>query len=317
MKLATLKHGAREMVAVVDGTRGLFWPLPELFPQFRQTPTADMVQVITQLHQKRLGAPPETKGRALKDAQLLAPIRVPPRNIFCVGKNYRAHAREFSTSGFDAGGRSSHSHPDKPHPNKPIVFTKPWTAIAGPTDPIPLWPDVDQAVDYEGELAVVIGKKGRFISKLRALEHVFGYTIINDVTARDLQRDHEQWYLGKAVDGFAPMGPWIVTSDELTGIDLRIHTKINGETRQDAKTSELIFDVATLVSTISRGIELLPGDIIATGTPEGVGIGFHPPKFLKEGDIVEVDISNIGRIRNVVQRVSASGEPQPVNRPTD
>ena len=306
MKLATLKRGTARMAAVVDDTQALFWPLADLFPEFRQHPADDMVAAIARLHQRQLADPPKDKGYALQEALLLAPIQRPPRNVFCVGKNYRAHAREFAASGFDASKKGA----GPADPEKPIIFTKPWTAIAGPTDAIPLWPNIDQAVDYEGELAVVIGKKGRGISKTAALQHVFGYTILNDVTARDLQRDHNQWYLGKAVDGFAPMGPWIVTADELAGMDLQVRTTVNGETRQDANTSDLIFDVPTLIATISKGMELLPGDIIATGTPEGVGIGFNPPRFLKDGDVVEVEISHVGRIRNVVRRVAASAARQ-------
>ncbi len=150
----------------------------------------------------------------------------------------------------------------------------------------------------------MIGKPGRFIPRDRALQHVFGYTIMNDVTARDLQRAHKQWFLGKAIDGFGPTGPWIVTADELDASRLRVTTQVNGEVRQDANTSDLIFDVPTLIETVSRSVTLVPGDMIATGTPEGVGIGFDPPRFLKDGDVVEVEIAGIGTIRNTVRRAA-------------
>jgi 2-keto-4-pentenoate hydratase/2-oxohepta-3-ene-1,7-dioic acid hydratase in catechol pathway len=189
-------------------------------------------------------------------------------------------------------------------PQHPIVFTKSAGAITGPWSDIPLWPGIDAAVDYEAELVVVIGRPGRFIPRERALEHVFGYTIMNDVTARDLQRVHKQWFLGKAIDGFGPSGPWIVTPDEIDAAELRITCRVNGELRQDACTTDLIFDVPTLIATISRSVTLAAGDMIATGTPEGVGIGFDPPRFLREGDTVEVEIAGIGAIRNTVRRAS-------------
>ena len=156
-------------------------------------------------------------------------------------------------------------------------------------------------MDYEGELAVVIGRAGRGIRKAEALAHVFGYTIVNDVTARTLQHKHRQWILGKGIDGFCPMGPAILTADEVPdpGV-LRLRTWVNGELRQDAPVSDLIFDIPTLIETISAGITLQPGDLIATGTPAGVGIGFQPPKFLKAGDVVRVEITGIGVLENPV-----------------
>jgi len=299
MKYATLTTGGEPTIAVIDSGARKFWTLAEAFPEFKQQPAKDMVSAIARLHEDPRRSEGFEGGQSLGQAQVLAPISKPPRNIFCVGKNYRAHAMEFSGSGFDADAKNSQAVPDAP-----IIFTKPWTAISGPTDDIPLWPELDKAVDYEGELAVVIGRAGRHISKALAMKYVFGFTILNDVTARDLQKTHKQWYLGKAVDGFAPMGPWIVTSDELAADNLTITTTVNGEVRQNASTADLIFDIPTLISAISVGTRLLPGDIIATGTPEGVGIGFSPPKFLKEGDVVEVTVSGLGKIRNVVRRAA-------------
>jgi len=299
MKFATLVHQGAQLVACVDDVRSVFWPISELFPEISDT--QDMVAAITQLATLAPRTPPRTGGHPMGKAKLKAPILVPPRNIMCVGKNYRDHAREFATSGYDAGTASEETVPEHP-----IIFTKPWTSISGTEDDIPLLQGVDQSVDYEGELAVIIGKPGRHIPMDRALEYVFGYTILNDVTARDLQRVHKQWYLGKAVDGFAPMGPWIVAANDVNVSDMRVRCSVNGESRQDANTADLIFGVPTLIATISRGMRLLPGDIIATGTPKGVGIGFSPPKFLKEGDVVEISISGIGILRNTARHGKTS-----------
>jgi 2-keto-4-pentenoate hydratase/2-oxohepta-3-ene-1,7-dioic acid hydratase in catechol pathway len=296
MKLATLVHQGGQLVAAVDDKRSVFWPIGELFPGMADG--QDMVAAITRLATLPPRMLPQFGGHPLSDATLKAPILSPPRNILCVGKNYREHAREFGSSGYDVGSTSAEAMPEHP-----IIFTKPWTCISGPEDDIPLVQGLDQAVDYEAELAVVIGKPGRLIPRDRALQHVFGYTILNDVTARDLQRDHKQWYLGKAIDGFAPMGPWIVTANDLDVSDMRVCCSVNGESRQDANTADLIFDVPMLIATISRGMSLLPGDIIATGTPKGVGIGFKPPKFLKDGDVVEISISGIGTLRNTARHV--------------
>ncbi len=161
-----------------------------------------------------------------------------------------------------------------------------------------LHPQATSSVDYEAELAVVIGKGGRDIPKDQAYNHIFGYTIINDVTARDRQRSHKQWFLGKALDTFCPMGPWITTGDELDPENLEVKCWVNKELRQNANTRDLIFDIPTLVSTISAGLTLVPGDIISTGTPAGVGIGFNPPKFLKTGDVVTISITELGTLTN-------------------
>lgn len=231
---------------------------------------------------------------ALSSVRLLAPFPRPARNIFCVGKNYHEHAKEFHASGFDSSSTSA-------VPDLPIVFTKAPSSVSGPGDTIPAWLDETNSVDYEGELCVVIGKGGRAISRADSMSHVFGYTIVNDVTARTLQSAHKQWFLGKSIDGFCPMGPCVVTADEIPDpTALRLVTKVNGEIRQDASVADLIFDIPTLIETISRRITLEPGDLIATGTPVGVGIGFSPPKFLKAGDHVEVTIDPIGTLSNPV-----------------
>jgi 2-keto-4-pentenoate hydratase/2-oxohepta-3-ene-1,7-dioic acid hydratase in catechol pathway len=173
--------------------------------------------------------------------------------------------------------------------------------VIGPGDPIPGSSDTTQSVDYEGELTVVIGKRARGVKKADAYDYVFGYTIINDVTSRTLQHAHKQWFLGKNLDGFCPMGPCLVTADEVPdATQLRLETRVNGEVRQDAAVSDLIFDIPTLIETISATMTLEPGDLIATGTPVGVGIGFKPPKYLKAGDTVSVTVEPIGTLTNPV-----------------
>jgi 2-keto-4-pentenoate hydratase/2-oxohepta-3-ene-1,7-dioic acid hydratase in catechol pathway len=234
--------------------------------------------------------------RALEGAHLLAPHARPPRNVLCVGKNYREHVAEFTSSGFDHTALDGDGH-EFPF----VVFTKPWTSIVGPGAPIEFDPLLTTAIDYEVELAVVIGRGGRNVPVDRALEHVFGYTVINDVTARDLQQRHRQWFIGKSLDSFCPMGPFVVTADALEISDLRLETRVNGELRQSATTADLIYDVPTIISRLSMGMALLPGDVIATGTPAGVGIGFDPPKYMTDGDLVSMTIDGIGELINTVR----------------
>lgn len=227
---------------------------------------------------------------AVSDVKLEAPIPVPRRNIFCVGRNYHAHAKELSGSVF----KNNSANPE----SWPIVFTKVPECVIGPSDNVLLPGEASQQIDYESELAVVIGTGGRNISRGDAMKHVFGYTIVNDVTARDVQMRHQQWDLGKSFDTFCPMGPWLVTADELDGTDTRVRGWVNGELRQDGQTRDLIFDIPTLIETCSRGITLYPGDMIATGTPAGVGMGLSPPQYLKSGDVVRIEIDGLGVIEN-------------------
>ncbi|MGO4187808.1 fumarylacetoacetate hydrolase family protein [Pseudarthrobacter sp. TAF60_1] len=229
---------------------------------------------------------------AVADVELLAPIPLPRRNIFCVGRNYVEHAKEFASSGYDATASAT------AQPDYPVVFTKAPSTVIGTGADVDPHTGVTSELDYEAELGVIIGKGGRGISKADALDHVWGYTIINDVTARDLQKDHKQWFLGKSLDTHCPMGPWAVTRDEVGDGPLDLLCTVNGETRQKATTADLIFDIPTIIETISAGITLQPGDIIATGTPVGVGIGFTPPRFLTSGDVVEISISKLGTLRN-------------------
>lgn len=229
----------------------------------------------------------------LAGVQLLAPLPQPRRNIFCVGRNYHAHAKELRDSVFKDNAQAVDAWP--------IVFTKVPQCVVGPHDEVRLpGRSVSAQIDYEAELAIVIGTGGKNISRADAMRHVWGYTIVNDVTARDVQMRHGQWDLGKSFDSFCPMGPWLVTADELDGTDTRVRCWVNGELRQDARTTDLIFDLPSLIETCSRGITLLPGDVIATGTPAGVGMGMSPPRWLQHGDVVRIEIDGIGVLENRV-----------------
>ena len=289
MKLASFRRGGEVEVGVLEGDR--LWPLDAPGGH----PGAGMLDLIRRSSPTGAGMRRAGDGVALASVELLAPLPRPPRNVFCVGKNYHEHAKEFASSGFDATAKEV-------VPEAPVVFSKPPSAVIGPGAPIPSYLDPTDSVDYEGELAVVIGRGGRGIKRGDALGHVFGYTIVNDVTARTLQQRHRQWVLGKGIDGFCPMGPAIVTADEVPDPSrLKVRTWVNDELRQDESVASLIFDIPTLIETISAGITLEPGDVIATGTPYGVGIGFTPPRFLKPGDTVRIEIDGIGVLENPVE----------------
>lgn len=227
--------------------------------------------------------------RPLGQARFLSPIPRPARNIFCVGRNYVEHAKERGAE----------------VPTVPVFFTKPPTAVVGHEASVVAWP-VTQNLDYEVELAVVIGRRGRDIARGKAYDHIFGYTVLNDVTARDLQRKHAQWFKGKSLDTFAPLGPWIVHKSALADPHaLRITLRANGEVRQEATTADMVFRIEELIEVLSAGMTLEPGDILATGTPSGVGAGFVPPQWLKVGDVVEASVEGIGVLRN---RIVAPGK---------
>lgn len=228
---------------------------------------------------------------AISAVRLEAPLPVPRRNVWCVGRNYHAHAKELAGSVFKASNADPQAWP--------IVFTKVPECVVGPADEVCLpGAAISEQIDYEAELAVVIGQGGKNITQADAMKHVFGYTIVNDVTARDVQMRHQQWDMGKSFDTFCPMGPWIVTADEMDGRRTRVRCWVNGELRQDGPTENMIFDIPTLIETISRGITLYPGDIIATGTPAGVGMGLNPPRYIATGDVIRIEIDGIGRIEN-------------------
>ena len=285
MRLASWQWGGRDHVgtvsadgrevtplAVADASRGAL-PLIEALARGEALPAA-------------------SGARLLVDAiTLRAPLPEPLRSLFCVGRNYHAHAAELATTVF----RESLPERDA----WPIVFTKLAECVVGPHHAVHLpGAAASLQIDYESELAVVIGHGGKNISRSHAMDHVFGYTIVNDVTARDVQMRHQQWDLGKSFDTFCPMGPWIVSADELDGRATRVRGWVNGTLRQDGHTKDLIHDIASLIETCSRGITLLPGDVIATGTPAGVGMGLKPPQWLKTGDVVRIEIDGIGVIEN-------------------
>jgi 2-keto-4-pentenoate hydratase/2-oxohepta-3-ene-1,7-dioic acid hydratase in catechol pathway len=227
----------------------------------------------------------------LAEVRPQAPIPEPLRNILCLGKNYVEHVQE-------VGAKMQQS--TKP-PQHPIIFTKATTSVIAPGDPIPAYRELTQKLDYEAELALVIGKGGRDILEADAWDHVFGYTAINDVSARDLQKIHYQWFRAKSLDGFAPMGPVLVHHSVMPAPqDISVQCFVNGELRQSETFDHLIFNVPRIIATLSSGMTLLPGDIIATGTPAGVGMGFTPPKYLQPGDEVVVDVTGVGELRNPV-----------------
>ncbi|MBY0121069.1 fumarylacetoacetate hydrolase family protein [Bacillus sp. S/N-304-OC-R1] len=224
----------------------------------------------------------------IEAATLMAPIPRPAKNIFCVGKNYAEHAIEMGSK--------------DDIPEHVMVFTKAPTTVIGNNDSVLSHADITEQLDYEGELAIVIGKKGRGITKEEALDYIFGYTIINDITARDLQARHKQFFIGKSLDTTCPMGPWIVHASAVGNPNhLHIETIVNGEIRQNSNTENFIFPVEEVISVLSAGMTLEPGDIIATGTPAGVGKGFKPPRFLKTGDKVEITIEKIGTLSNRIE----------------
>jgi 2-keto-4-pentenoate hydratase/2-oxohepta-3-ene-1,7-dioic acid hydratase in catechol pathway len=222
------------------------------------------------------------------EVKWLSPIPKVKRNIMCVGKNYRDHAIEM-------GG-------EQDIPTDIMIFTKATNTIIGHEETVFHHEDITEELDYEGELAVIIGKKGRRISPEEAMEYVFGYSILNDITARDLQKKHGQFFIGKSLDTTCPMGPYIVTKDEVEDPhNLSITTKVNGEIRQSSNTDQMIFSIPTIISILSKGMTLEPGDIIATGTPSGVGKGYKPPRFLRKGDKVEIEIEGVGILTNPLQ----------------
>lgn len=259
-------------------------------------PEAMLRFISSSADERRTAAEKASNGSTydLTEVRLMAPIPRPYRNIFCVGKNYHEHATEFHASGFDVGSRTS-------RPDHPVFFTKATTAVLAPGGAIRSGFDPTGTTDYEGELALIIGVGGRAIGADNALDHVFGYTAFNDVTSRELQRRHGQWFLGKSIDTFGPMGPCVVTADEIGDpATLRLRLEVNGEVRQSASVSDLIFTIPELIQCLSAVVTLRPGDVIATGTPAGVGIGHTPPRYLAPGDVVDLTIDEIGRLSNPV-----------------
>ena len=231
----------------------------------------------------------------LSQVYLDSPIPLPRKNILCLGRNYHEHAIE----SYQARGQ------ERPQGDAPVIFTKATTTVNAPYGKIVIDPAVSTEIDWEAELAVIIGKKGRNIPEAEALSYVFGYTVLNDVTARDIQSKFQQFFKGKSLDGYCPMGPWIVTADEIPDPQqLSLRLRVNGVLKQEANTSDMIYPVGTIISLLSQGMTLEPGDIIATGTPSGVGFARNPPEYLKAGDVVETEIDGIGLLRNLVVDIS-------------
>jgi 2-keto-4-pentenoate hydratase/2-oxohepta-3-ene-1,7-dioic acid hydratase in catechol pathway len=241
----------------------------------------------------KVANPPAAAKVALASTRLLAPLPRPARNIFCVGRNYMDHVAE---------GDRTRGITSSELPKFPQFFTKAPDTVIAPGDTIPDHgaTGVTEWLDYEAELTLIIGKPGANIAKEDALSHVFGWTIANDVTGRDLQRRYGQWFKGKSLDGSCPLGPWIIPAEDLDASDLAIQLWINGEQRQSSRTSKMIFDVKDIIHHLSKGFTLLPGDVIMTGTPEGVGYAMTPPQVLKTGDVVKIAVEGIGELTNPV-----------------
>lgn len=290
MKIARYAHHSSIQLGLVDVGAGTVTPLA--------AGSGDGDAMIALMHEVLAGRAPRSNGAAvpLSAVQLLPPIAQPRKNILCIGKNYAAHAAEFTRSGYDSSAKNAQDA----IPDAPIVFTKAPCAMVGARDDIIVPWSITSQVDYEAELGVVIGKPGRAIAREHAYAHVWAYCIINDATARDLQAKHKQWLLGKSIDTFCPIGPWLTTADEVEPTNLDVRCWVNGELRQNANTRDLIFDIPAIIESISASMTLETGDIIATGTPAGVGIGFTPPKFLSSGDVVKVAITGLGEIENRV-----------------
>ena len=275
MKLITYRYSGKEAVGILEGET------------VRPLPVNSMVELIES------GSIPAPTGETLSlaDVELLSPIPRPRQDVICLGINYKAHADE--AAGYDAAFIK-----EKPIP---IYFSKRVCEAVAPGGMIQSHPGLVERLDYEVELAVIIGKTAKNVPAAQAADYIFGYTILNDVSARVLQTSHKQWYFGKSLDGFTPIGPCIVTADEIAFPPaLPIRTRVNGELRQDSTTDLLITGIADIIAELSSGMTLLPGTIIATGTPSGVGMGFDPPRFLKSGDVVECEIKGIGVLRNTV-----------------
>jgi len=285
MKVATFSMAGERRVGLVDEDARTIAP-------FDLSAEEAARGVVALIGRNGSGAPRTLSPLPLDSVAIEAPIPVPARNVFCIGKNYFEHAHEFARSGFDSSAGKGAV------PEHPIIFSKVPEAVVAHGADVVIDPAVSTAIDYEAELAVIIGKGGRGIAKEDAYDHVWGYTIVNDVTARDLQGRYSQWLIGKSQDTFCPMGPWAVTRDDFDIERAAIRCFVNDEMRQNAQVSMLIFDVPTIIATLSQGITLKPGDVIATGTPVGVGIGFDPPKYLRGGDVVRVEVDGIGALQN-------------------
>lgn len=293
MKLLTYLEDGYETLGVASHDGKTVYALNEIGLSFFNM--TDLVTRFSDNDRKQieefLKAP--TGGAAYDAIEKCAPIPCPAQDVICLGINYHAHAEEASRYEQKAFGG------DRPYP---IYFSKRVNEAVPDGGFIESHPGLVERLDYESELAVIIGKEAKNVKAEEAYDYVFGYSVLNDVSARVLQTRHKQWYFGKGLDGFTPMGPWIVTADEIPGKPaLPIRSYVNGELRQNSNTDLLIFDIAYVITELSQGMTLLPGTIIAMGTPAGVGMGFDPPKFLKSGDTVDCEIEGIGTLHNTVK----------------
>ncbi|MDQ5768220.1 fumarylacetoacetate hydrolase family protein [Thiothrix subterranea] len=290
MKLGTCQYQHQTYVCIAAGDQIL---IPALDLSVEQSPWRDMITLIERgvdFAAVAANATPVMRVPATA-ITLLAPIPRPRKNVMCLGLNYLEHAQETANQ----IGRTGKA------PQYPIVFTKCPTSVIGHEAAVPFDPDTCSQLDWEAELGVVLGKGGKKIARDNALAHVFGYTVINDLSARDIQLNHKQYFLGKSIDGGCPMGPWIVTADEIADPQaLNIACRVNGVTKQASNTRQMIFDVASIIEWLSRGMTLEAGDVIATGTPSGVGFVREPPEYLLPGDVVECEVEGVGVLRNTI-----------------
>lgn len=254
----------------------------------------DAWREIASVATRELAQPPADASYRHDAVRWHAPIPRPAKNVFCMGINYASHMEE----GARARGREAKI------PEFPVFFTKAPTTVNGPYDPIPWHRSVTNELDHEVELGAIIGVGGTYIPREKALDHVFGYTAINDISAREVQKNHFQWFKGKSLDGSCPMGPWVVTADEFGDPqNKQLTLRVDGDMRQNSNTKYMIFPVSAIIEWLSKGITIEPGDIIATGTPEGVGLGRQPPLYLKDGELVETFVEGIGTMRNRIEAV--------------
>ena len=288
MKLGTCRYQAQQYVFILQGDQVL---IPALVPQYDQAIWRDMLTLIDNPPDltATVAAASDAMRVPLAEVELLAPIPRPRRNVMCLGLNYLEHAEETASQ----VGRSAKA------PEYPIVFTKSPTSVIGHDAAIPFDPDTCSQLDWEAELGIIIGKAGKKIQADNAHTHIFGYTVINDISARDIQLNHKQYFLGKSIDGGCPMGPFIVTADEIADAQqLKIECRVNGKVKQASNTRHMIFNIASIIQWLSRAMPLEAGDVIATGTPSGVGFVRQPPEFLVPGDVVECEVERVGVLRN-------------------
>lgn len=294
MKFITYKYDNKEQVGILNRSELGIYPIKTLNVNYKTM--NDLIENISDEEMNLLKSALEKDSDevlSINDVHKMAPIPNPKQDIICLGINYMAHAVESARYKKEAFGG------DRPYA---VYFSKRVSAATADGDYIPSYPEIVDSLDYEAELAVIIKKDAKNVAKEDAYDYVFGYTVMNDVSARNLQTRHKQWYFGKSLDGFTPMGPCIVTKDAFVNPPvLKICSRVNGELRQNSTTDLMITSIEDVIHELSQGVTLKAGTIIAMGTPAGVGMGFEPPKFLKAGDIVECEIEGIGSLKNIVK----------------